>query len=192
MKNDSSRKSRFIFGAGAIMVALLLAGYAGAQETNTDSDGFLGIPWGSSIQNARASMDRQMDLSFLTQTDNALDYTSGTFGTFPVQNWHLVFSGGKLWQVVVTYPYLIVKNNEGWPLDKQCAKLTELLTEKYGDGRHTKARGSSTTTWSIPETSASKGKKTITLLYDWRNSHFTLTYTDNYYKDLGQSSGNNL
>ncbi len=75
-------------------------------------------------------MDSQTDISILTQNDNEIEYTGGTFGTFPVKNWRFAFSGGKLWQVIVTYPYLVVKNNEGWPLDKQFAKLSELAYRK--------------------------------------------------------------
>lgn len=109
---------------------------AAAPPPPPQTDGFLGIPWGSSVESvkkeftsrSRARLDR------IASSHEELQFVGGKFAGFKVSKFHLHFASDRLWKADVVFE-AVSKDHQ-----KEFATLRQLLIDKYGppttDGKH--------------------------------------------------------
>ena len=102
---------------------IVLASTGEAAERPQD---FLGIKWGASKPEARASMEALPGVASLkTKDNNRLEFSGGTFANQPVYRWAMDFVSDQLYRAAVAL-------KPGGDRENQYREFRQMLVGKYG------------------------------------------------------------
>lgn len=120
-----------------LFLALLFVSYSATAQKKSPPL-FLGIPWGSSVENVRKVVDSIDGITFVEQRwgkdDNGeddttvivLQYSDGEYAGFTANSWHILFFNRKFYYANIEYDL------SGGDAISRWEELTDLLKMKLG------------------------------------------------------------